>query len=85
VLKGKKAPWGDMDNSLVPDLQDALTAKRPLLPRPASGPFTVDVAGLFDQASRSVCSLVHHPCIGNREAADAPEAPPGHRPARSTR
>jgi DNA-binding transcriptional LysR family regulator len=30
-------------------------------------------------------SLVHHPLVGSRETADAPEVPPGHRPARSTR
>jgi hypothetical protein len=29
-------------------------------------------------------SLVHHPCAGGREAADAPEVPPGHCPARLT-
>ena len=29
-------------------------------------------------------SLVHHPCVGGREAADAPEVPPGHCPARLT-
>jgi hypothetical protein len=30
-------------------------------------------------------SLVHHPCVGDRGwIADAPEAPPGYRPARST-
>ena len=30
-------------------------------------------------------SLVHHPCVGDLGwIADAPEAPPGYRPARST-
>jgi hypothetical protein len=33
-------------------------------------------------AFREVGSLVHQPCIGSREIADAPGVPPGHRPAR---
>jgi Domain of unknown function (DUF4062)/NB-ARC domain len=58
---------------------DLTTSLTTLLLR--DGPWTQGI----DLQQQALSSLVHHPCIGNREAADAPEVPPGHRPARSTR
>jgi hypothetical protein len=43
------------------------------------------VLELREQDRQPDGSLVHHPRVGGREAADAPEVPPGHRPARLTR